>query len=259
MKLRCILLIVLSLITPSFAQDRQFKSGDAVALKPDRAYLLARTFEMKGLGLSGTMRIAPILIRVLSDEELKQAEELRGGDPKHWQEKITPNISVMAPQEPFAQSDGEVTLLTEVKPGTYVLAAVAAAGWALSGTGMMTASLCMGTVKFTAKPGTVTDLGEILTAYDKNPTAIPELEKAVTGKAIFTNMNFGAPAYTVAVRPVPVAALPPALADLPRVPAAYGAMLAFPNYIGAPLSRLAPLPGVLAYDDNGDVIDLQAK
>ena len=34
-------------------------------------------------------------------------------------------------------------------------------------------------------------------------------------------------------------------------------MTAYPNYPGSHLSRLAPLPGVLAYDNDGDVVDLK--
>lgn len=257
-----IFLAICFLAAPAFAQDQQFRNGEAVPLRPDQAYLLARTFEMKGRGLSGTQRVALILIRVLGDDELKQADNLRLSDPKHWQDTVPSNVSVMAPQEPYAQSGNEVTLLTSVKPGIYILAAVAAKGRAgpSESIGMKTASFCMGTVRFEAKAGTVTDLGEILTAYDSEPTTIPELEKVVSGKSGAANQNFGPPVYAVAIRPVSNDLVPPPpISSLPRVPAEYRAEPAYPNYLGGPLSRLAPMPGVLDYNADGDVVDLKQK
>jgi hypothetical protein len=255
MKLRALLFAALLLPAPAFGEDQQFKNGEAVSIQPDKAYLLARTFEMPGKGLQGTVRVAPILIRVLSDEELRQAEALFQSDPKHWKEKSAPNVVEMLPGEPYAQAKGEVTMLTAVKPGTYILAGVAAASWAMKSIGMMTASLCMGTVKFEAKAGVVTDLGAILAAYDDEPTAIPELAKVVTGKSNGITSGFGPYPYTVAVRPAGAAtAVPGTLGNLPRAPADYRAMRAFPNYAGAPISRLAPLPGVLDYDKEGEVL-----
>ena len=63
----------------------------------------------------------------------------------------------------------------------------------------------------------------------------------------------------VAIRPaISASAVPQALQSLPLVAADYSAVPPFPNYLGGPLSRLAPLPGVLDYDKDGDVVDLKA-
>jgi len=46
--------------------------------------------------------------------------------------------------------------------------------------------------------------------------------------------------------------------SLPLAPAGYGAVGAFPNYLGAGLNRLAPIANVLDYDGDGQVIDLRS-
>lgn len=247
------------LLAPSLAlgQERQFKNGEAVTLEPDKAYILARTFEAKGPGIIGpTIRFAPILARLLSQEELRQAEALRQSDPDNWQKKAAPNVVAMMPDEPYAQAGPQSVLLTAVKPGTYILAGVSFVSWGARGSGPMVSSLCMGTVKFEVRPGVITDLGEILAAQDDAPTTIPELAGVVRGKE---SGFMGVHPYTVAVRPVGSATLvPAALAALQPAPADYRAMPAYPNYPGTHLSRLAPLAGVLDYDKNGDVVDLKA-
>ena len=241
-----------------FGADRNFKNGEAVIIEPDKAYLMARTFEVKGRQLAGTIHIAPILIRVQSEEELRQAEEARKNDPKTWKDKMESNVSEMLAAEPYALANGELTLLTAVKPGTYVLAGVAGTNWATKDIGMLNVSLCMGTVKFEAKAGAITDLGEILTAYDDTPTTIPELANLVSGKETSLGGTFGPYAYVVAVRPSNAAASVPAqLGNLLRAAADYRAMPAHPNFLGASLSRLAPVQGVLDYDKNGEVVDLK--
>jgi hypothetical protein len=253
MRLHLLLLAACLLSAPAFGEDRQFKNGEAVTIQPDKAYLMARTFEVKGKALSGTLRIMPILVRVLNEDELQQAEKARQDDPKEWKDKLESNITEMLAAEPYAQANGEVTLVTAVKPGTYVLAAVAYKGWALVETGLMNTSLCMGTVKFEAKAGTLTDLGEILVAFDDAPTTIPELANVVAGKSTPAPYTFA-----VAIRPAGAnTTIPASLDSLPRVNADYRAMPAFPNFAGAMLSRLAPVPDVLDYDKDGEVVDLK--
>lgn len=256
MTLRPLIVAALLLSAPAFGQERQFKTGETVTLEPDKGYVLARTFESKGAGLSGTIRITPILARLLSEEELRQAAMLRQSDPDHWKTKIPSNVVAMLPEQPYMQQGEESVLLTGLKPGTYILAGVALQSWASRGKGEMASSLCMGTVKFEVRTGVITDLGDILAARDDRPTSIPELAGAATGKG----RNFaGTPPYAVGVRPAGSSTLvPAALGTLPRVPADYRAMPAYPNYPGTNLSRLAPLPGVLDYDKNGDVVDVKA-
>lgn len=256
MKLGALVLAALLLPVPVLGQTRQFKNGEAVTLEPDKAYFLARTSEYKGGALRGTVQIVPVLARLLTEGEMRQAAELRESDPAHWKEKVPPNVAEMLARAPYAQANGESVLLTAVTPGTYILIGVALTNWVSTDEGQLVNSLCLGTVKVEAKPGVITDLGEILAARSDEPTTIPELVGLVGKK----NPGFGIFPYEVAIRPVSSSSLLPAsLAALPRVPADYRAMPAYPNYSGANINRLAPLPGVLAYDKDGEVLDLKAQ
>jgi len=193
-------------------------------------------------------------MRALSGEELEQAKALAAKDPRGWQDKIESNVVEPLPGRPYAEKDAEEFLFISVKPGLYVLGGVAVTGRASNSPGIVIASLCMGTVKFDAKPGVVTDLGAILVAPDDQPTAIPELSKVVSGK----DMGYGL-GNQVAIRPAtPAMDTPDTLRALPFVPADYQALGALPNYLGAHISRVAPIPGVFDYDADGQVIDLRS-
>lgn len=248
-------LAILLLPLPALAQEQQFSNGQAVQLDPSKAYFLARTFERPGGALRGTIQVLPVLIRVLNEEELAGAKALAEKEPDRWKEKADPNVLAMMADEPYARAKDEVTLLAAAKPGTYVLGGVSLTNWASLNRGIMVASLCMGTVKFEAKPGVITDLGAILAARDDEPTDIPELAQVVSNKP----NEFMVLAYSVAVRPATAETPVPApLAALPRAAADYRATGPFPNFPGAPISRLAPLAGVIDYDADGNVVDLQA-
>lgn len=255
MKAAIIIVAALLLPVPAIAEDQQFSNRQLVSLQPDKAYFLAHTYEMDQGGLRGTVKVVPVLIRVLSEEELQQAKELFDKDPETWKDKAAPNVVVMLADAPYDRpGKGEDVLLTAATPGTYILGGISLTNWATKSAGMMVASLCMGSVKFEARPGAITDLGTIVAARDDQPTTIPELAKIVRGKP----SDLGVWPYSVAIRPSPTA-VPDTLRDLPRIPAEYRAVSAFPNYAGAPISRLAPLQGVLDYDKDGEVIDLKAK
>ena len=258
MRLLLLLFVACVLATPALSEveNRQFTNNETVSPQPGRAYLLVRThdFKNKRALFGGTLRASPVLVRLLTGEEMRQADNLHSSDPGHWLEKVPSNVVTMVAYTPYAASGGENTVLVAVEPGTYTLAGIIAST-AVLGTG-----LGMGTVRFEAKPGIITDLGEVLIVYDDAPTDIPELANVVTGKPMeLTNHFF----FDVAIRPVSAATTVPAgLALLPRIPADYHAMPAFPNYVGdyvggGQLSRLAPLAGVLDYDKNGDVVDLK--
>jgi len=109
----------------------------------------------------------------------------------------------------------------------------------------------MGTVGFEAKPGVVTDLGFVLAARLDLPSSVPELTE-MTGRKYHMTLPF---ASVMGVRPfqsdMPV---PNQLRNFTRVPAAYYPVGKLPNLFGDLISRMAPVPGILAYD--GDhVID----
>jgi len=248
-------LILAALLIPAsvFAEDKQFENGEVVRLRPDRGYVLVRTFQTHDGGLRGTAMYTPVFVRVLSDDELKQAQAFAASDPDHWKEKVSPNVVEPLASHPYGTEKDMEFLLTSLSPGTYVLAGFAVTNWALVDSGVLITSLCMGTVKFEVKPGVVTDLGALLGARDDLPTGIPQLAHVVTGKPI----GEGGVPYTLVLQPDALD-VPAGLATLPRVPADYRAVGAFPNYLGAPLSRLTPVAGVLAYDKDGAVVDLKA-
>ncbi len=247
-----LILAAILLPLPALAADRQFANGEAVTLEPDQGYVLVRTFQVAGGGLHGTSLFAPILIRVLSDAELAQAKALAASDPDHWMQNVDSNVVEPFADKPYAVVDHEEYLLTSLRPGTYILGGLAVTNWAIASGGIMTTSLVMGTVKFEVKPGTITDMGAILGAFDYEPTDIPELTHVVLGKPLGDEAR----PTTMALRIDP-ADVPAALGALPRVPADYRAVGPMPNYSGAPLSRLAPLAGVIDYDKDGNVIDLK--
>jgi hypothetical protein len=248
-------LVALAALLPfvAKAEEHQFTNSEALTIRTDSAYLLVRTYDVPGGALRGTEMSAPVLIRTLTKQELEQTAALAASDPDHWKDRIGSNVIEPLADQPYAETNGERFLLVSVEPGTYVVGGVAATNWATKSTGMMVVSLCMGTVAFDAKPGVLTDLGTLLTAPDDEPTTIPELAKLVSGKP----RGFGVVPLDVAIRvATPVTQIPEQLKEIPRVVADYRPFDAFPNYVGAPVARLAPIPGILEYDGNGRVIDL---
>jgi hypothetical protein len=66
--------------------------------------------------------------------------------------------------------------------------------------------------------------------------------------------------FVLAVRPFADGMFVPLqLSGLARASADYRAVGKFPNYFGGPIDRMVPVPGVLDYDADGNVIDLKAK
>ncbi len=251
-------LILAAVLLPfsASANGRQFQNGEPVAIQSDQAYILVRTFEQPGRALAGTEKFAPVLIRTLDQGELNHAEALAQASPQHWQDQMESNVVEPLADRPYEVRDGEEFLIISLKPGEYVLGGIAVTSWAVKSEGMIITSLCMGTVKFEAKPGVITDLGAILMARDDETTNIPELSTFVSAKP----RGFGPMPWTVAVRPeTPTMETPDALKALSPVMAEYRAVGAFPNYLGARISRLAPIPKVLDYDKDGNVVDLKAN
>jgi len=255
MKFKALIFAAFLIPVQAFAADGQFADGAPVTLQPDQAYILVRTFHVDGGGLHGTSMFAPVLARVLSQPELERAKTLSQQEPGKWMDDIPSNVVEPLADHPYLVQDDKEYMLMSLKPGEYVIAGIAVTNWAAVSTGLMATSLCMGTVKFEARPGVITDLGAIFTARDDEPTEIPELSKVVSGKP----RGFGVYPVIAAIRPAaPAADIPDALKNLPIEPATYRPVGAFPNYLGARISRLAPIPGVLDYDKDGNVIDLKA-
>lgn len=231
----------------SFAEENgNFEKGDPVHIDPAKAYFMVRVVEPKGFDNG------PVLVRVLSDEELQAAIERH---QKSHQGEPEPNVVLVQGKYPFSDGADGIVLLASGKPGRYILAGAAAGGMSEARRGFMSTCLCMGTVQFEAKAGVVTDMGTVLMARDDQPSPIPELAGQVRGKRI----DMAPLPLDIAIRPYSEGmAIPDTLAGFPREAAVYRARSAFPNYFGAPIDRLAPLAGVLDYDPNGHVVDLQS-
>ena len=239
--------MAVSLCSAALADDVHFTTEPSVRLDPNMAYVLVRAFERPCGWVCGHRSYAPILVRTLGSDELNEAEALARNDPDHWKDRVESNV-VVPPL--YAEQGTKEFLLTSLKPGTYVV------GGLMGAPGGMQASLCMGTVKFEAMPAVITDLGTIINTPDDEPTTIPELSKYVTGKPM------GDATFLEAVAITPVTStteVPEPLKSLPIAAADYSAVPAFPNYLQGPLMRLAPLAGVLAYDKDGQVIDVKAE
>ena len=243
MKFRTAILIAVIFSSPcARGGDFEFSDGEPVSLRSDTAYILVRTFKR-----------SPILVRALSNDELNHAKDLAQRSPDNWSDSVQPNVVAPSWERSYADDGSEEVLLTSARPGTYVFG-----GFGVNNRvgGLATASFCMGTVKFEARPGVITDLGTMVSARDNRATTIPELANWVSGK----DLGFVTIPDAVAIRPATSSTeLPDQLKSLPRIFADYRAVTSFPNYLGAPLSRLAPMVGVLAYDKDGNVLDLKAS
>lgn len=254
MKLYGLILAVALVPATAFAADRQFVKGEPVVMQLDQGYILVRTNPSPGGMMRGTLQFAPLLVRALGKEELERADAQAKATPDDWADKVESNVVEPLADHPYAEDKGLTFLVTSLKPGTYVIAGMAVTNWAMKSSGVVLASLSMGTVKFEVKPGVLTDLGTLLAARDDLPTDIPELSKMVSAK----RLGFSSLAYDLALQPATATTPVPAkLQTLPIVPADYQAVESHPNYLGAPLGRLAPVLGVLDYDKDGNVIDLK--
>lgn len=209
----------------------QISAGDPVTLRPDRAYILYRTLKLKDVKASDTVF-------------MREPDSLAGTGP-------APNLTRVRASQPFAETATENIYLIEAKPARYLIA-----GQADKMSPATETCFCMGTVRFVAKPGMVTDLGYILTDHVSSLSPIPELRN-LTGRG--DRINGTGRILAGAVRLVtPDSAIPAQLREWPRAPAEYRAVGKFTNYFAFGINRLAPLPGVLEYDEDR-VIDVKAE
>lgn len=245
--MRAARLAFLAMLFPVTAQaEDYFEKGAVPQLSPDKAYFLIRTTDAE------PFEAAPVLVRALSKEELTAAAERHKKDARTKEE---PNVVLMDGARPFVKIGNARTTLVAAKPGTYILAANTHSGGSLKSRGTVAVCLCLGSVRFEAKPGVITDMGSYLTVPDDKPSPIAETAREVRGRRIDQS------AFTVAVLLRPVSEtmpVPESLAALPRAAAEYRAQSPFPNYFGVPVNRLSPIPGVLDYDAEGRVVDLKA-
>lgn len=239
----CIALLMALTGAARAEENGQYENGESVILKPGMAYILFREIAPKE-----SYGVDIVFVRLLDRGTLDGDIARLRKDPDS---DVAPNVARSLQERPYIQAGEDRVYLLAVPAGTYLIGgqAFSAARPASMGTCM-----CLGTVGFDAKANAITDLGYVLAARDDKPTAIPELAGHVRGKAI----GMAPTPFVLAVRPFTEGmAVPASLTGLARVSADYRAVGKFPNYFGGPIDRLIPMPGVLDYDKDGEVIDLR--
>lgn len=251
-------------------EERAVTSGK-VKLDPAMGYIL----------ISGPERQNGVFVRVPDDETRRKYEEDRlkafakaqkrySSELASWrtQAEAAKQARTAAPEKPeeprletitidpiemrdtesfgpfFVYSKGEtVTYLNAVKPGTWIWYGPLFMG--ANGTAMGTCQ-CLGTVRFEVKPGVVTDLGTSLADAPRweteNDVARLQLKetnakRAAAGKEPLKTLVSGSVKY----------GLPASLQSWPSVKAELRASPKINKYYGVLVSRVAPIPGVLAY------------
>jgi hypothetical protein len=248
-----------SLATPTSAKPdgkaefRQMRAGEAQQLRSDRAYLLLR--------LDTTVaKLSADLLRVPTTAELSAYEAARAAAYAKKGKKAAPvdmfvfdyqgrpNLFELSAGKAVASEGKTVLAMAEVTPGEYVL-------YGIGYSGFLYECLCLGTVGFTAEAGLVTDLGTMIFDSAAKPSAHPELVGEVD---LGPSASMDYKLFAVALRPKrPGDILPPSIDAARLRPANLHAVGPYPEAGTTLINRLAPIPGVLAYEE-GRVIDVSS-
>lgn len=266
-------------LTSQSVEEKNLLSGKA-KIEPDAGYIF----------VSGPLRQNALLLRLpdaatVADYEKDWAEALAKvqkkypGKLKSWEQRaavarqtkgrvpekpIEPtaeNFAIGAielrdpvsfgPQYVFAKTEApeSFSYLTKVKPGRYAYYGpiFVAGGGAMAGF-----CYCMGTVAFEVKPGVITDTGNFFLVG-------PGLDPDFLGTGPATGSEAGL------YRPQGLAkdygplrfGVPDTLKAYPYAEADFRAYGKLDNFYGLSVSRMPPVPGVLAYDRDR-VVDLKA-
>lgn len=241
---------------PANAGDavRMFLKDEPISLSPDQGYALIRT-------QSPWKLFDVVFMRVPSDDEMAEYEKAKqtafakaGKNAGSYDEfKFTydgpPNLWSIPFKRSMTDIPGGRMLLAELPPGEYVF-------YGEGYSGFLYECLCLGTVRFTLKPGVVTDFGTIMVAYASEKSAIPELA-SVTGLGSAARIDYAV--FALGVRPPAGGEVLPQGVDASRIqPAQFRAVGPFIDSQTTMVARLAPVPGVLAYD-GGRVIDVTSR
>jgi len=143
----------------------------------------------------------------------------------------------------YGKDDRGVSYLSAVKPGTYIWY-----GPLLMGNNGAAAGscYCLGSVRFEVKAGVITDLGNSLSSLPQwnDQQDVARLKLTQVNDRRVASGKPPLPAFaTLETR----YGLPASLASWPSVRAALQASPKMNNYFGLTVTRIAPIPGVLAY------------
>jgi hypothetical protein len=257
---------------PADALDEKKVSSGKTALDPGAGYIL----------LHGSGRQGGTFIRVPDAEDLEAFRKERGDAfvkvQKRYQKKLASWESEAkmataqkkaAPARPVApdeasfsigdietrtavqfgpdfayikdKANGRYSYLMAVKPGTYIWYGPVLFD---PSQGFVGLCYCMGSVRFEVKPGVVTNVGNFLTAaplaeQQKN-APLPDIRHS----GGLSGFKVEVPASSAAVD----FAVPPSLEKWPVERAVFTASGKFNNIYGIMVSRLPPVPDVLAYE-----------
>jgi hypothetical protein len=134
----------------------------------------------------------------------------------------------------FSGTGSDITYLITVRPGVYTLYGQVSYDPVTNST--VGVCVCMGSVKFEAPAGRIVDLGTI---------RYPINEAIAAGRPVIAGVS-GLSSHAI-VPPDASSPLPDRLAGLPVIAAELHAVDKMPNYFGIAISRVAALPGILAY------------
>lgn len=166
----------------------------------------------------------------------------------------TRNSVSFGPEFVFSKdkAGGNYSYMMKAKPGTYIYYGPIFFDPRAGATGMC---YCMGSVQFQVKAGTITDLGNFLTAAPDS-----SLQKTAPGKKIVASGAFiGTKMDPNASTSGPVRfGLPDSLKSYASAQADFHAAAKMDNFYGLTVSRLPPVPGVLGYQRD-KVVDLKVQ
>jgi hypothetical protein len=241
---------------PAIAKDefasefRQIRAGEPVTLRADRAYVLLRIDTDLAKFSAQIMRVPDEAELLAYDEARKQAHARAGKKAGpiasfSFEYEGRPNYFGLAPGKAIAPGAKMATVLAEISPGDYVF-------YGMGMNGFLHQCFCLGTVGFNAEAGRVIDLGTLLIAKAWQPSPIPELkDEANLGRSAV--MDYGL--FAAALRPATAdTSLPTGVQRAATSPARFHAVGPFIEPNALLITRLAAMPGVLAYDQ-GKVID----
>ncbi len=256
-------LVVIAAQFAATAEARdQFNQKDAVSINPQKSYIFFRTRQK--MELQFLREVTPeehaawvtarsaALVRAQEHYERQSSEYRRAVEtcrnvppPCLTMERpvpVTDETFAFAPAEsdnfvsvrrgPQFSRTGEddYTYLVAVPPGTYALYGPVT----VTGNGAVGFCLCMGSVRFEARPGQVMDLGEVRYPASEGLRA----------------QGQSAAAHTSSVQVVPwdpAMARPDRLNGLPVMAAEWRAAEKMPNYFGVLIDRHPAVPGLLRY------------
>lgn len=259
MMARMVLALAVAMLLPfaASAQDgpgfEHFRKEADITIAPDKAYFLIR---MPAESVS--TKLQPVFLRKPSQQELdayraaKKIAHQEAGEDAGPIETFAfdypgaTNLYQLENGKFYSRAGKDRIFVIAVEPGDYVF-------YGLGFNKFLWQCNCFGTVSFSAQSGEITDLGSILITLAWKESGFPELaEDTALGKKMRQDYAM----FAAGIRLPGSDPVPQELAGLPVKPAEYHAVGSFLEPARLLANRLAPIPGVLAYE-GGNVIDVR--